>query len=57
MENLKEIQASLPLTFQKTEMQKNTANKRTTKIGVQYIHTDSMTPYNFYRPISKIISL
>ncbi|SEL14115.1 hypothetical protein SAMN04487910_1837 [Aquimarina amphilecti] len=58
MDQIKKLQPVLPLTFQKAEIQKNRIFKQQNKtIAIDYIDTDAMTPYSFYRPISKIFTL
>lgn len=55
MEKIEDLKSSLPLTFQKVEIKKYKYTQPVKKIAVHYIDTDGMSPYNFYRPISKTI--
>lgn len=58
MDHIKKIQPILPLTFQKAEIKKNRSFKQQNNtIAIDYIDTDAMTPYSFYRPISKTFTL
>ncbi|MEB3344234.1 hypothetical protein U6A24_02120 [Aquimarina gracilis] len=58
MEKFDDLKPRLPLTFQRTEIKKhNSKIKKTTLIAVKHIYADGIAPYNFYRPISKIVSI
>lgn len=58
MEKIKQLKPILPLTFQKAEIKRHYKNDiHSSTIAVKNIHTDAMSSYNFYRPISKTLSL
>ncbi|WP_378180857.1 hypothetical protein [Aquimarina sp. SS2-1] len=57
MQSINDLKPNLPLTFQKVEIKRSEGTKPHKTITVAYIDTDAMTPYSFYRPISKMILL
>ncbi|SHJ47813.1 hypothetical protein [Aquimarina spongiae] len=57
MKTLDDFKPILPLTFQKVERTPYDVKRNAHFISVKAIGTTAMQPYNFYRPISKMVSI